>query len=359
MKLLDKYILREFIKFFAITFLAFITLFLIVDFFERIRLFLSYNASVAQMASYFLFSIPQIVSYVLPPTVLLATLMTFSSFSRFNEVTAMKANGIPIYRMILPIFIFASFTVVFYFYFTELITPASVQKTTHIKKVEVQKKKSPGFFKQDEIWYRGDNAIYNFKMFDTEKNILHGVTVNYLTPDMTLSARIDAQSAEWTNHQWVFHNLLTTRFDENNKPVLEWSAIKTIPLPEKPEDFKVLQKDVEKMGYFELRKYVRKIQSEGYDVAKYRVDLLGKTAFPLVILIMVFIAVPFALRAERSGGIMQSVGIGIIIGFSYWIVHAFCMSLGKSEILPAFLAAWSANILFGTAAAFLCFKVKT
>lgn len=359
MKLLDKYILGEFIKFFAITFLAFIALFLIVDFFERIRLFLSHNATLTQMASYFFFSIPQIISYVLPPTVLLATLMTFSSFSRFNEITAMKANGINIYRMTLPVFIFASLTAVFYFYFTEFITPASVQKTTHIKKVEIQKKTDLGFFKQDEIWYRGDNAIYNFKMFDTDKNILRGVTINYLNPDVTLMVRIDAHSAEWKNHQWIFHNVLTTRFDENHKPVPEWSAEKIIHLPEKPEDFKVMQKDVEKMGYFELKKYVRKIQSEGYDVAKYRVDLHGKTAFPLVILIMVLIAVPFALRSERSGGIMQSLGIGIVIGFSYWIVHAFCMSLGKSEILPAILAGWSANILFGAAAACLFYKVRT
>jgi lipopolysaccharide export system permease protein len=359
LNLLDKYILKEFFRFFVITFLAFIALFLIVDFFERIRMFLSNNASIAQMVSYFLFSIPLIISYVLPPTVLLTTLMTFSSLSRFNEITAMKANGINIYRITLPILIFASITAVFYFYFTEFITPVSVQKTTHIKIIEVQKRKTMGFFKQNEIWYRGENAIYNFKMFDTDKNILRGVTINYLNPDVSLMIRIDAQNAEWKNDKWYFYNLLTTRFDEKNNPVLEWSRGKIINMPEKPDDFKVMQKDVEKMGYFELKKYVNKIKTEGYDVTKYLVDLHGKIAFPLVILIMVFIAVPFSLRSERSGGVMQSAGIGIIIGFSYWIVHAFCMSLGKSEILPAFLAAWTANILFGATAAFLFYKVKT
>lgn len=359
MKILDKYILKEFFKFFLITFLAFIALFLIVDFFERIRMFLSHNASIAQMASYFLFSIPLIISYVLPPTVLLATLMTFNALSRFNEITAIKANGVNIYRMTLPLFMIASIIAVFYFCFTEFITPVAVQKTTYIKKMEVQKQKTLGFFKQNEIWYRGDHAIYNFKLFDTEKNILYGVTINYLNPDISLVTRIDAQSAEWKNNQWIFYNLLTTRFDEKNNPVLEWSKEKLINLPEKPDDFKVMQKDVEKMGYFELKKYVHKTQSEGYDVSKYRVDLHGKIAFPLVILILVFLAVPFSLREERSGGVMQSVGIGIMIGFSYWLVHAFCISLGKSEILPALLAAWAANILFGVTAAFLFYRVKT
>jgi lipopolysaccharide export system permease protein len=290
--------------------------------------------------------------------VLLTTLMTFSSLSKFSEITAMKANGINIYRISLPVIIFSLIAAVVFFYFSELIKPASVQKTEHIVKIEVQKRKMSGFFKQNEIWYHGENAIYNFKMFDINKNILRGVTINYLNPDYTLTKRIDAQRAEWKNDKWIFYNLLTTRFDENN-PVLEWSKEKIINIPEKPGDFNVMQKDVDEMGYFELRKYVKKIQSEGYDVTKYIVELQGKIAFPFVILIMVFIAVPFSLRSERSGGVMQSLGIGIFIGFSYWIVHAFFMSLGRSEILPAILAAWTANILFGAAAVFLFSKIKT
>ena len=358
MRLLDKYILKEFLRFFVITVLSFIALFLIVDFFEKIRMFLSNNASVGQISSYFIYSIPMIISYVLPPAVLLTTLMTFSSLSKFNEITAMKANGINVYRISLPILIFAAIMSLFLFYFNELITPASVQKTEYIVKVDVQKQKTLGFFKQNEIWYHGENAIYNFKMFDVEKNILRGVTINYLNPDFTLLARIDAQRAEWKNDKWFFYNLLTTRF-ENNNPVLEWSSEKIINIPEKPNDFKVMQKDAEKMGYFELRKYVKKIQLEGYDVTKYLVELQGKIAFPLVTLIMVFIAIPFSMRSERSGGVMQSLGIGIFIGFSYWIVHAFGMSLGKSELLPVFLAAWAANILFGAVAAVFFYKVHT
>ena len=359
MRLLDKYILKEFFRFFIITIFSFIALFLIVDFFEKIRMFLSNNASTSHIASYFVYSIPMIISYILPPAILLTTLMTFGSLSKFNEITAMKANGINIYRISLPVLIFGGIMAVFLFYFSELITPASVQKTQQIVKVDVQKRKNLGFFKQNEIWYHGENAIYNFKYFDIDKNIIQGVTINYLQPDFTLKARIDARRAEWEKDKWVFYDLLTTRFDDDSNPVLEWSKTKVIDIPEKPDDFKVMQKDAEKMGYFELRKYVKKIQSEGYDATKYLVELHGKIAFPLVILIMIFLAVPFSLRSERSGGIMQSAGIGIFIGFSYWIVHAVSLSLGKSEMLPALLSAWMANILFSGAAALLFYKART
>lgn len=359
MKLLDKYIIKEFLRFFVITFLAFIALFLIVDFFEKIRMFLSNDATARQIASYFVFSIPMIVSYVLPPAVLLTTLMTFGSLMKFNEITAMKANGITIYRIALPVLILAGITAVFMFYFSELITPASVQKTTHIVKIEVQKRKALGFLKQNEIWYHGENAIYNFRIFDAEKNILRGVTINYVNPDFTLESRVDAERAEWKDGQWLFYNLLITRFDDEGNPVLERNSEKILNIPEKADDFMAIQKDAEQMGYFELKKYVRKIRSEGYDVSKYLVELHGKIAFPFVILIMIFIAVPFSLRSERSGGVMQSAGIAILIGFSYWIVHAFGMSLGRSEILPPFISAWTANIIFIIIAAVLSSRVKT
>ncbi len=359
MRLLDKYIVSEFLRFFGITSVSFVALYLIVDFFEKIRMFLSNHATVTQMASYFLFSIPMIISLILPAAVLLATLMTFSNLSKSSEIIAMKANGISLYRIAAPVLIIAAIVAVSLFYFTELITPASIQKAKNIIKSDIQKQKTLGFFKQNEIWYRGDNAIYNFKMFDVSKDTLLGIVINYITPDFTIQKRIDAEKAEWKNGQWVFYKSLVTTFDDTNTPVLEWAEKKVIALPEKPSDFKIMQKDAEKMGYFDLRKYVRKIQSEGYDATRYLVDLNGKLAFPLVTMLLVLIGIAFSTRSERQGGVMQSIGIGIIIGFSYWIVHAFSMSLGRSGILPAIFSAWVANIIFLAAGATLFFKART
>ncbi|MEN6468609.1 MAG: LPS export ABC transporter permease LptG [Smithella sp.] len=359
MKLIDKYILKEFLRFFLITCITFIALYLIIDFFEKFRMFMSNHATPAQMASYFFYSIPFIISMTLPVAILLSTLLTYSFLSKFSEITAMKANGISLYRMAVPALVVAAIVSVFLFFFTELVTPASVMKRDHIIKVDVQKQKALGFFKQNEIWYRGHNAIYNFKMFDIEKNILRGITINQLNPDFTLNTRIDAERAEWKNNQWVFYNLMIATFNQNYAPSLQWHKEKVIAIPEQPNDFKIIQKDVEKMGYFELRRYVNKVRAEGYDTSGYLIDLYGKISFPFVCMILVFIGMPFSVRSERSGGLMQSLAMGIFIGFSYWIVHAFSMSLGKSGILPAFAAAWASNILFGGLAAYLFYRMRT
>ncbi len=359
MKLLDQYILKTFINFFTITCVSFIGLYMIVDFFQIFRIFLSNNASLMQMVSYLVYSVPQVISFVLPAAILLASLLTYSSLSKFSEITAIKANGISLYRMSVPLLAVAAVLTVFLFFFNELVTPASIQKTNRIVKEDIQKQKIHGLFMLNKIWYHGNKAIYSYRMFDTEKNILRGITINRMNPDFSLQTRIDARSAEWKDNQWIFSDLLITSFDQNHSPSLEWHKQKAIELPENPDDFKTIQKDADMMGYFELQKYIFKIQAEGYNVSKYLVDLYGKIAYPFVTFILVIIGMSFSLRSERSGGVMQSIGIGIVIGFSYWIVHAFSMSLGKSGILPPYLAAWSSNILFAFLAVFLFSRMKT
>ncbi len=113
------------------------------------------------------------------------------------------------------------------------------------------------------------------------------------------------------------------------------------------------------MGYFELKRFIEKLQTEGYDATRYIVDLQGKIAFPLVSLILAVIGISFSLRSERSGGIAQSIGAGLVIGFSYWLVYAFAMSLGRSGVFPPLIAAWSGNILFSAASVWLLLRAKT
>jgi len=359
MTILDRYVTKEFIRLFVLVLALFTSLFLIVEFFERIRMFLSNNASFMQILSYFFFMIPMMISQTIPATVLLTALLTFSTLARNSEVLAMKANGISLYRMSLPVFILSLLICILAFLNSELVTPYCDQKAGNIVYVEVQKREPLGTFKQNQLWYRGQSGIYNFRIFDPKTNIIQGITINYFDKNFTLTARIDAEKAEWKDNKWVFYNLLITRFG-GEFPLLEWVSSKVIDLPEKPADFNLVQKNAEQMGFVELKNYIRKLQAEGYDATRYLVDMHGKIAFTLVIIILITIGISFSLiRTERSGGVMQSIGVGIIIGFSYWIVHAFSMSIGRSGSIPPFLSAWFANIVFGVASVIMFLRVKT
>ena len=320
---------------------------------------LSNNASFYQIVSYFFFKIPMIISQTMPATTLLSSLLTFGILSRHSEIIAMKANGVSLYRTSLPVIMISVIVCIFTFLFNEFITPYANQKVEYIKHVEVQKREKLGSFKQNQIWYRSKDGIYNFDIFDPDTNTLKGITINYLDRDFQMLMRIDAKEAKWEDGKWVFYNLLVTKFPADDFPSLERVASKIIDLPEKPADFKVVQKDTEEMGYVELKGYIKKIQSEGYDATRYLADLHGKIAFPIVSILLTIIGISFSLRSERSGGVAQSIGAGIIIGFSYWVVFAFALSLGRSGTLPPLLAAWVANIIFGSAAAVMFLRVRT
>jgi lipopolysaccharide export system permease protein len=359
MKIVDRYLVHEYLRNLLFITLSFLALFLIIDFFEKIRMFLSNHATFLQMGSYFLFTMPMIFSQILPAAVLLASLITCGTLSRHGEITAMKANGISLHRIALPILTIAALTSLTIFFLSEWVTPLTNDRAEQIRLVEVQKQPMRGSFKQDQIWYRGEKGIYNFRLFDAHTDTLQGITIHYLDRQMNLIMRLDAERGEWKEGRWLFHNLLIARFDEGAFPVLSRIRQQAADIPEKPSDFKLIQRDVEAMGYSELKRYIRKLQSDGYDATRYAVDLQGKMAFPLVSILLAVIGIAFSLRSERSGGIAQGIGVGLIIGFSYWLVYAFGMSLGRSGTLPPFIAAWFANILFAVASLWLVRRVKT
>ncbi len=360
MTILDRYVTEEYIKSFILILLSFTALFLIIDLFERMRMFLSNHATINQILAYLIYMVPMIISQAIPVAVLLASLIVFSHLSKYSEIHAMKANGVSLYRTSVPVIIIAFVICILSFLFNEYITPYANEKADHIKIVEIEKQKPLGSFKQDQIWYRGAKGIYNFKMFDSATNSLKGITINYLDKNFSLTMRIDAEVARWEDNHWFFYNLMITHFPAGQFPSVEWVSKKVIDLPEKPVDFTSVQKEANKMGYMELRRYINKIQSEGYDATRYVVDMHGKVAFTLVSMILVIIGISFSLmRTERSGGIMQCIGVGIIIGFSYWVVHALSMSFGRSGTIPPLLSAWIANLILGAISIVMYLRVKT
>ena len=123
MKILFRYLSYEFARNLVFITLCLISLYLIIDFFEKIRMFLSNHATLQQIVAHFIFRIPMILSQMLPAAVLLASLMTCGTLSRHSEIVAMKANGISLYRASLPILTISAFTCLLVFLLNEWITP--------------------------------------------------------------------------------------------------------------------------------------------------------------------------------------------------------------------------------------------
>jgi lipopolysaccharide export system permease protein len=120
-----------------------------------------------------------------------------------------------------------------------------------------------------------------------------------------------------------------------------------------------VQNPPEIMSFFELRAYVQKLQETGHQAGKYIVELYSKLSFPLVHLIMALVAIPFALVSPRSGGRALGIAIAIVISVGYWLVHYMAVAFAKADLLPPFLAAWTANVVFAGLGTALFLRVRT
>jgi lipopolysaccharide export LptBFGC system permease protein LptF len=117
-------------------------------------------------------------------------------------------------------------------------------------------------------------------------------------------------------------------------------------LKETPDDLTAVHHDADDLSYASLKREIRDLRKKGIDTTEATVDLWLKVAVPFVSLVMALVAIPLASRRSRSSGVAASVGTAMAVGFSYWVVLALTTSLGHSGVLPAPVAAWSANVIF-------------
>jgi len=348
MSVLTRYILREITKVFSIILLAFVMIYVLVDFFERVDNFIEAGAKLHYMLIYILFKLPLVVDQMTPVAVLMATIIALGLLARSNEIIAMRASGVSPLKVIAPSLMLASLIAVLSFLNSESIIPYTNRRVNTIWKTYVQKKAPEFVYKYESLWYKGQGAIYNIRTFDVKAETLFGVVVNQFDGDFRTRQRIHARRAVWKDGQWRFFDGTVKQRQEDGAYTVSPFTEMTFELHETPDDFRKGGKPSDEMGFMELRRYAQKIEREGYSARTYWVDMHVKLAFPCISLIMGLVGVSLALRKEKGRGVAAGIGIGFAIVALYLVSFELFRTLGYTGILPAFLAAWASNILFAT-----------
>ncbi len=358
-RVLYRYIIREYLKIFSLSLSSLILIYIVVIFFQNMNFFQSNNAPFYLMFEYVLYKIPEATfQWTIPYAVLLSTLLTLGSLSRHSEITALKAGGISLYRITVPLILIVLIVSFFSFLGNDYLVPFTNQKTRYLLDVKVRKEPPTGFFKNFKIWYRSDRRIINIQLLDAAKKALKGVSVYEFDDQFRCIQRVDASEAKWANGKWRFYEGVTRDFDEGGSIRMTPFKEMDFPLKEDWESFRKSAADSGQMSYTELRTYIQKIQAAGYDSTRYLVDLYAKISYPLLNLIMILIGVPFALKTGRSGGVALSIGISVMVGFAYGITFYVFLSFGKSGILPPLLSSWIPTVLFGLAGVFTLMSIR-
>ena len=353
--ILQRYVLGQFLSNVFLCLFAATSLFLVFDFFERMRVFIKENSTVGQVLSYLFFKIPLILHLMMPVAVLIAVLLSVGRLSQKSELTAMRACGSSLVSIAKPLIAAGFIISVLMFALGEWIVPIASQRVEEIYTFEIRKKDETGGLDKSDIWYRANNKILNIGKYSSSDTTLHRFTLLEFDETFRLKRRVDAPQVTWEGNAigWSMKNPIEMIFLENgNIASITYPALPLVT-EERPQDFYNMKLRPETLSYRELQKFINKRKAEGIPVTPYLVDSAAKISFPFVSLVVVLIAFPFALTPARSGTMTLSFVSGIAIGFSYYFVHAFATSLGAAELIPILPAAWTANTLLGGLGAYL------
>lgn len=352
MTIINRYLLREFSKMAAAATTGFLLLFVVIDFFERADEFLKYKASAEEILLYYLYSVPKIFLLTSPVAILLAVLITVSLRARANEFTALFSGGISIWKACAPILAGCAFFSILSLACSETLAPWTNRKAREIVQAAVAPGKVEAQFSLNRYWVRGENGILSAQVIHPGKQELSGFQYLEVNKDFRLVRRIDARSATFlSDGKWVLRRGTERRFPGDLVAVP--FAEREFFFPETLQAFLEGEAPPEEMTYAHLSDYIRDSIARGYDVRHYEVDLHAKLSYPLLNLIVSLVAIPFALRSPRSGGVWRSIGAGLFIGFACWVLLSSSLSLGKKGLLPPLLAAWFPGLAIASAGAFL------
>lgn len=358
--IIDRYLVREYLTFIAAGVAVAATLVVVVELMQRFDRFLRSRPPLLYIVEHFAYRVPAIVHEGLPVIMLLATIFLYLTLTRHHELTALKAAGVSLYRVSAPVLALGLAVAIGSGMFQELVLPWLNERSEEVDRVKIRGQLPRHLQSRQRLWLRSaETRFYRVELLVPGSHDLYGVTVLQLDRDFRLASRLDAGHAHWTEAGWELRDGAFRELGRNGQVQTLPFARTAVLLPERLEDFTEIQKPVTAMSYRELREYVVRLEAAGFQVRKYLVELHSKLSFPLVNVVMVLVAIPFALQAPRGGGRLFGIALAIVIMASYLVVHYVAVAFGRADLLPPALAAWTANVIFLGVGAALFLRART
>ncbi|MCJ7523908.1 MAG: LptF/LptG family permease [Candidatus Aminicenantes bacterium] len=358
-KILDRYVLRRMFLIFFLVFSSLLLVFYIINILELIDNVIENNIPFAYVLKYDYYATPEIVSIILPISILTAVLLTFSLMSKNNEVTAVQVSGISLFRLALPAVFLGLFLSLATFFIQENILPEANRQSGRMLDV-IHKRKSYTDIEFAKNWVLGsENKIYFYNFYEKRRKRFINFNILYLDGEGRLHQRISALSASWQGENTLRLSHGYVRRFKDNFP-LKQQLFKEMQLQicENQDYFTQKIKFSGAMNSAELKEYIRFLQKNRSDPLRYQAQLYNNYAFPFSSLVMVFIAIPFSFLMGNRGALF---GIGIAVGISmiYWGALGIFSSIGATGVFSPLLSAFAPLVIFSVISGILFLKIKT
>ncbi|MFQ5498477.1 MAG: LptF/LptG family permease [Candidatus Zixiibacteriota bacterium] len=346
-KQIDRYILRFFFLSLLVVVVSVGITFVVINMVEEMRNFIDKDVPLANIAEYYLYFAGWILKSFFSVFVLLAALFSVSILSRKNEILAMKASGLSLFRIAMPLLLATLMLTAGHFYYNEFIYPPANQRRLEIKEFTIRKKSKKAYTKVSNVFRQiRPGYFYTIALFHSDRREGNGVKI-LQTSRRRVDRIIVAEKIRYNkNHQWeLIDGVLRTFTDSAGESYVTFDTMVVEDIKDKPDDFSRRLGDPADMGLEDLQAYVDLMKRTGGPYQREEIDIQLKYSFPLASFIVVLIAVPFASKSRR-GGVAVSVATGALIALVYFVLFRLLQSAGYNEKIPDWLAIWGVDGLF-------------
>ena len=346
MRILDKYLLREFAWPLLYCFDAFAMLLIVIDLFGTLDEFIACHARLTTVVHYYLILFPGMFVQIMPMALLLGLLFCLANLSKYNELTAMRASGISLARLALPLLAIGFAATVAVFTVNELFVPRAREHADALRasvKGKGERDVLESFFFADSSEHRDWYA----RRFDTRRFEMDNAEVHDRKEDGTPKTDVYAENARWINGQWHFFNADVYDYHQTPPLVMRVTETNFPAFKESPKRLAVEGKRPDELMSSELRRYIRTQRRANHlaGLAKYEVELHCRYAVPLTCTIVVLIGIPLGMRVSRSGPLL-GVGTALTLVVVFYFLNNITRAFGEGGRIPPVAAAWMTNAIF-------------
>jgi len=359
MRIITRYALKEYLIPFFYCMAAFSLIYLVLDIFDRFTDFIEAQIPLWQILffyAHYLFAVTGFAPFivvVMPVALLLGELYTLVNFARHNELTALRATGMSLYRLMFPFLLVGFCAALTCLVIQETIGP---QATLWVKRFEaenIKKRPAQANMFMDFLYHTGgDHRHWLVRIFDSRTpGRCKDVKITQDLKDGSLGEEMWADKAEWLDGKWWFFGLKTQKYDLRGEPVGGPSKPSPYPIEkpdfkETPQDFLQELNQTDTLSSWDMYRYVanRPNLSRTTRVRRH-VDLHARLAMPWTCFVVILIGMPAVMTTSRKGALFTVLGAIAVLFIFFFLVH-LGMILGKRELLTPWLAGWLPNLIF-------------
>ena len=354
-RILDRYVSREFLRLFLLFAIAAPVLFVLGDLTDNLDKYIDRGLTAKAVALSYVYQFPLFVLYSFPIASLIATIFTVNAITRHSELAAAKAGGISFWRLLAPLPLLGILLTIVALGLSEL-----VPITTRMRAELLGDRLREQFARTDFVYRGADGFAYEIRRLDLDVKRITGFIMEREGDEPERpSVHVKAESADWDSiHGWRLVNGQMRLLMGDQERHFTFAQLVPAHMEETPEQLLAVPKEPEEMRYQELGKFIQVLQRSGGNPLELMADRAEKIAVPVATLIIILFGAPLANSSHR-GGAAYGIGVALGITVTYLMLFRIFHAAASAGSINPTVAAWIPNGLVVLAAAILTVRVKT